>query len=728
MGVVYITGTGIITGLGYGKECTMRAFRQHESAVGKVRFLHTEHNELPVSEVPYSNDEMRQLLGIQHDTIMTRTALIGRLALKEALEEARLEPSAQRTAFINGTTVGGMDRTEMFENDFIKTHDCGSCTAMIAEQTKGFSFVTTMSTACSSAANAILIGKELIETGRADAAVVGGAECITKFHLNGFNSLMILDKETCRPFDKSRAGLNLGEGAGYIVLESERSVKKRNIKPLAILSGAANRCDAFHQTATSANGEGAYLAMTDALKYAGLEPDDIDYINAHGTGTGINDLSEGHAIMRVFGRNVPPTASVKAFIGHTTSAAGGVEAVISILALRENYMPISLNFNEKEDELEFEPLHEEKTHKEIKHVMSNSFGFGGNDTVCIFSKFGQDSSFRQDGQDLQDCSIKVSCAAQISAQNPLSDDWFENPVSFGNTTLVKSQDPDYKLFINPMAARRMGSILKRAIATSKTVMEKSGVTMPDAIITATGWGCLENTEKFLNAMTEQGESCLQPTFFINSTHNTIGSNIAILTMNHGYNNTHVHQGMSFESVLLDAVLQFETGKIKSALVGAFDEMTPQWHGYIAASRHQKNAVFDSETAFSAILSENGNVEISGIEIIHCPNPQDVTIALERICKKKNLNINDIDLLVTGHDNTPENNSIYEDFKQKFGFEDKTENFKTIFGESFTSSALGFYFSIKCLEKGYTPNNKKVNNILIYNHFNNIDHSLILLSK
>lgn len=728
MSDVYITGCGIISALGYGKEMTMDALKQHKSAVGKIRFLQTEHTELPVGEVPFSNDEMRQILGIQEDTVMTRTALIGRMALKEALDEANLNPSGQRTAFINGTTVGGMDRTELFEKDFIKTHDCGTCSEMIAEQSDGFCFVTTMSTACSSAANAILFGKELIETGRVDVAVVGGAECITRFHLNGFNTLMILDKNICRPFDKTRAGLNLGEGAGYIVLESGESVKKRNIKPLAILSGASNRCDAFHQTATSADGEGAYLAMTEALKDANLKPSDIDYINAHGTGTGINDMSEGRAIMRVFGENIPPTASVKAYIGHTTSAAGGVEAVISILALKHNYMPVSLNFNDNGDNLGFEPLHEEKPHKEIRHVMSNSFGFGGNDTVCIFSKFDQNENDLQNASLPNHFPIKITCAAHISAQKPLSDEWFSNPIQYVNGTLIKSQDADYKQFINPMTARRMGSVLKRAIATSKTVMEKSEISTPDAIITATGWGCLENTEKFLNSMTEQGETCLQPTFFINSTHNTIGSSIAILTQNHGYNNTHVQQGISFESALLDAVIQFEQGKIDSALVGAFDEMTPQWHKYLAGSGKNNGDVFNGETAVSTVLSRNGDVELVGIEIMHHPDFQHIEDSLKRLCNKKNLKINDVDLVVTGRNNCDENDAVYNEFENGFGFKNKTIRYKNIFGESFTSSSFGFYLAFECLKKGFTPENKKVNNILIYNHFNNISHTLILLSK
>lgn len=395
---VLVTGIGIISGLGYGRSATMKALREHRSAIGKIRYLGTSHD-LPVSEVPYSNEEMMDMLDIHHDTIMTRTTLIGKLALKEAIEHAHLDPKKQRTAFISGTTVGGMDKSEQYylvflsddsKNEYIKTHDCGTCSEMIADSYEGFEMMSTLSTACSSAANAILIGMELIQTGKVDVAVVGGSECITKFHLNGFNTLMILDKEQCRPFDKSRAGINLGEGAGYLVLESEESVMKRGIKPLCEVTACANCCDAYHQTASSPNGEGAYLAMTAALKEAGLETKDIDYINAHGTGTQGNDLSEGTALMRVFNDKMPPIASIKSYIGHTTSAAGGVEGVISVLALLENYMPINLNFKEKIDELSFTPHYKETEAKKLNHIMSNSFGFGGNNTVCIFSKIKEE--------------------------------------------------------------------------------------------------------------------------------------------------------------------------------------------------------------------------------------------------------------------------------------------------------------------------------------------------
>lgn len=389
---IVVTGMGIITGLGYGKKATLEALRCQHSGIGKMNYLQTIHADYPVSEVKMSDKDMRDFLKIPADKIITRTPLLGIMALHEAINDAQLyEKRPRRIAFINGTTVGGMEKSEQYYPEFIDTeayiaaHDCGTSCEAIAEFFDGFDMITTISTACSSAANAIILGANLLKTGRIDAAVVGGTECLSKFHLNGFSTLMILDKEPCRPFDATRVGLNLGEGAAYIVLEKQSDAKQRGITPLCKLSGYANTCDAFHQTASSPDGQGAYLAMRDALADAKLKPEDIDYINAHGTGTQNNDVSEGTAIMRIFNEKIPPVSSTKSFTGHTTSAAGGVESVISILALQHNFIPANLNFNEPMPDIAFAPVKENIT-KQLHHVLTNSFGFGGNDSSCIFSK------------------------------------------------------------------------------------------------------------------------------------------------------------------------------------------------------------------------------------------------------------------------------------------------------------------------------------------------------
>lgn len=398
MSNIVVTGLGIISALGMGADDTYARLLEGRSGIGKMKYLKSKHTDLPVGEVPFSDEELRENLFIRKDASITRTSLLGAAALREALASASLLPrdKSWKMALISGTTVGGMEKSEQYYYDFLHTrekdeyialHDCGACTDMIGQANPyGFEMMTTISTACSSAANAIILGANMLKLNRTDIVVVGGTECLSKFHLDGFNSLMILDHEPCRPFDKNRNGLNLGEGAAYLVMEREETARQRGVSPLCQLSGYGNRCDAFHQTASSPDGEGAYLSMMEALAMAGLQPSDIDYINAHGTGTPNNDESEGHAMMRVFGDAMPPVSSTKSYTGHTTSASGGVEAAISILALIRGFIPANLNFSEKIDSLNFTPVTEVRQGVELNHVLTNSFGFGGNDSSCIFSK------------------------------------------------------------------------------------------------------------------------------------------------------------------------------------------------------------------------------------------------------------------------------------------------------------------------------------------------------
>ena len=392
---IYITGAGVVSAIGAGKEETLTSLLAGKTGVGKMKYLASCHNDLPVGEVPFSNEEMAQELGITNSLFHTRSALMGRLALREALEEAGLKGDALREVhFISATTVGGMDRRETYfaqekvcDQNYavIATHNCGTCSEMIAEAFGEFASLSTASTACSSATNAIITGANMLRCGLAEIVVVGGTECLTKFHLNGFNALMILDSQQCRPFDRDRAGLNLGEGAAYLVLETEASMKKRGVKPLCVLSGYGNACDAFHQTASSPDGEGAYLTMQDALQLAGLRPEDIHYINAHGTGTPNNDESESHAIQRVFGNHLPPVSSTKSFTGHTTSASGSIEAVFCILALQHQFLPQNINWRNP-IEGGIIPVTDQRPQGEICHILSNAFGFGGNDSSIILSK------------------------------------------------------------------------------------------------------------------------------------------------------------------------------------------------------------------------------------------------------------------------------------------------------------------------------------------------------
>ena len=386
---VVITGMGVVSALGIGAEANLSALLRGESGVRAVRYLPTEHREFPVGEVPMSGEELRQRLSLPPG-IYSRTHLLGVLALREALEQSKLLQQ-NALALISGTTVGGMDVTEHYfpapQPAGRDIHDCGASTNEIADYFGCFEYTMTTSTACSSAMNALIMGKLLIESGERDIVVAGGSEALSLFHLNGFKSLMILDRERCRPFDHTRAGLNLGEGAAYLVLESETSALQRGAEILGVLSGGGNACDAHHQTASSEDGEGAYLAMTQAVSDAGVSPSDIGYVNAHGTGTPNNDASESAALRRVFGEKLPPVSSTKSYTGHTTSASGSIEAVFCLLAMREGFLPYQSEYQNFDEQCIVPVSGMECPRVSLRHVMCNAFGFGGNDSSIILSRY-----------------------------------------------------------------------------------------------------------------------------------------------------------------------------------------------------------------------------------------------------------------------------------------------------------------------------------------------------
>jgi len=394
---VYVTGLGMMSAIGNTVAENLDALQRGQSGIGPIRYLNTRHRDkLPVGEIKCSDEAMIEKLNLDKSNPYTRAALISIMAAKEAAESINYKPDTSvRTGLISGTTVGGMDKSEVYYQQFrttgehinyLDTHDCGDSTEKAADYLGIKDFVSTTSTACSSAANSIMLGVRMIQQGLLDRVFAGGVESLTKYHLNGFNSLMILDNEACKPFDNNRKGLNLGEGAAYIVLESEALVAKRKAHTYCHISGFGNACEAYHQTASTPDGKGAYLAMEEALKKAGLQPADIDYINAHGTGTENNDLAEGSAIQRLFAGNIPPVSSTKGFTGHATSAAGGLEAIYSILSLQEGVIFPNLNWHTQMEELSFAPVTQRLDNQQIKHVLSNSFGFGGNNSSLIFSR------------------------------------------------------------------------------------------------------------------------------------------------------------------------------------------------------------------------------------------------------------------------------------------------------------------------------------------------------
>jgi len=391
---VLITGIGVISALGQSASENQAALKKGICGIGLSGYLHSRYAEMfPAGEIKITTEALKSKLNIT-DASVTRTTVLAVQAFNEALQDAGLthgQLTSRNTALIGATTVGGMCLTDELYRDanasvtdslFLASYDCSSVFLYLQQlyQIKGL--VNTINTACSSSANAIMYGARLIKLGLADKAIVGGADSLSKFTINGFNALHILSPEICRPFDNNRQGLNLGEGAAFLVLEKEEDAG--NKKVYAEVRGYCNTSDAFHSSSLSDEGEGPYAAMKGALIAAQLQPGDIDFINAHGTATENNDEVESRAMMRVFDKQ-PVFTSTKSNTGHTLGASGAVEAVYSILNIINQEVYPSLNFTEAIKSTGLSPTTEYRK-LPINHVMSNSFGFGGNCTSLIFSK------------------------------------------------------------------------------------------------------------------------------------------------------------------------------------------------------------------------------------------------------------------------------------------------------------------------------------------------------
>ena len=331
-------------------------------------------------------------------------------AAKEAVEDSGMDLEKEdlnRIGVIYGVGIGGIHTFEeevanytlnkdtvgpKFNPFFIPKMiaDIASGQISIMYGFHGPNFTTT--SACASSSNAIADAFNYIRLGKANVIVAGGAEAaIFEAGLGGFNAMHALStrnddpERASRPFSASRDGFVMGEGAGCLILEELEHAKARGAKIYAELAGVGASADAYHLTASHPEGLGAKLVMLNALEDAELKPEDIDYINVHGTGTPSNDATEGKAIRRIFDTRIPPFSSVKAFIGHTLGASEGIEAVYSVLSIRHGLIYPNLNFHLSDEESGLIPETIFRSGLPIRHVLSNSFGFGGNNSSLVFS-------------------------------------------------------------------------------------------------------------------------------------------------------------------------------------------------------------------------------------------------------------------------------------------------------------------------------------------------------
>ena len=342
---------------------------------------------------------------------MSRADKLSLAATVQALHDAGLYPLSeefqQETGIVLGGGAGGLLEAEQFYRDYLN-HDgrnakfsalsslfCASSADRIASAFGLTGPKSTFMTACSAGATAIGCARDLIVNGHASVMITGGVEPMSRLTYAAFNALKAVDPETCRPFDKDRAGLSLGEAAAILILESLDSALRRGAKIYGEILGYGITCDSYHMTAPDEKASGAVRSMQAALQDSGLSIEQIDYINAHGTATPVNDVTETKAIKEVFGRRAysTPVSSTKSMHAHTLGASGALEAIVSVLAIQQGFIPPTVNYRQNDPQCDLDYVTSGSRKADLRAVLSNSFAFGGNNTTLIFGKYyGKDSA------------------------------------------------------------------------------------------------------------------------------------------------------------------------------------------------------------------------------------------------------------------------------------------------------------------------------------------------
>jgi 3-oxoacyl-[acyl-carrier-protein] synthase II len=387
---VLVTGLGVISPLGADTNTNLRSLLGGQDCVGPVgSFDVTKTRCKTAGQIPDEWLESAFPPG-RVSKRLHRGARMASLALREACESAK---GAKPELMVVGTTGGGMSYGEFFYRHLLASKSRKNSAQLVGNYTpqkpiqdalelNGLRIPTQiLSNACSSGSNAIGHGFELVKHGLRHCVVCGGYEPLCELVFVGFDALQAATPEKIRPFDKNRTGLVLGEGAAFLVLESEKSVAQRGAVAIAEMTGYGVSTDTYHLTQPDPSGIGPKLAMQRALASAKVEAEAIDYVNAHGTATIFNDATEGVAISELCGEIA--VSSTKSMMGHALGAAGAIEAAFCVLALREQFLPPNINFNEPDPAWKFEVIGNTSRSARVSHVLSNSIGFGGTNATLI---------------------------------------------------------------------------------------------------------------------------------------------------------------------------------------------------------------------------------------------------------------------------------------------------------------------------------------------------------
>jgi 3-oxoacyl-[acyl-carrier-protein] synthase II len=401
---VVVTGLGAVTAVGADLESTWKALVEGECGIGPLTLFDPAlYRTQTAAEVKEIRDEFINLTVRRR---MSRADRIGIIAAREAIANSGLDLRREdltRIGVVLGGGVSGLMDSEANYGELLKggkprpsrflNHQPDAITDRVSQFFELRGIKSTITTACSSSAVAMGYASDVIRMGLADVVLTGGSDVLARLTYGGFNSLRSVDPDPCRPFDRNRKGLSLGEAAGILVFEEAGRARRRGAPILAEFRGYGVTSDAYHMTAPEPTGQAGARTIAAALKSARLDPSQIDYINAHGTATPANDSAESAALKTALGSRARdiPVSSTKSMLGHTLCAAGGIEGVISVLAIRDGIAPPTIHLDEPDPECDLDYVSSGARDLEIHAVLSNSFAFGGNSAVVAFSRYATGS-------------------------------------------------------------------------------------------------------------------------------------------------------------------------------------------------------------------------------------------------------------------------------------------------------------------------------------------------
>ena len=702
--VPVITGLGLVTAAGCGVEEVWQAIATGTSGLKPLSlFQSPRYGQISVGEIQHDLAKLgAPLRGSRSDKL-------GWLATRYALADAKINLAAvaDRAGIVLGCSVGGSFDSEQFLTTLIKRgkmrarptrfHECHSAVDLIADDFGLFGPGLTLATACSSSALAIATAAEFIMRGEADVMLAGGADSLSRMTWGGFHSLLLVDAAGCRPFDATRAGMTLGEGAAMLVLEAEEVALARGAKILARLTGWGASCDAHHATAPHPEGAGALAAMQGALRRAQLDATAIDYINAHGTGTRDNDLAEARALKKLFGARVPPFSSTKRFFGHALAASGAIEAVVCVEALRRQIVPPNPGFTVPDAAIDLEPVTTLRA-AELTHVMSNSFGFGGNNAALIFSR--PEATARP--RPTQRVTAAITGLGVIGA-GAIGLREIAPPLPPGKVLVHDCGELADAAQLTPNQRRRSSRLIQMALLTARR-SHTPDPTQRVAVALGTGMGCLETAALFIENLISKDEREPMPAQFPNSVHNAPAAQIAIDQGAHGLNSAPTCGEISFESALWQGLTQLANDEADCVLTGAVDELNKyilgigqRWGNWNEQMRPGEGAMVASLVRAENLPAPSAPLaRVTAVRLGRYRRPFDAEREASWIAAA--VDLTHVDVLLSGAQGWPELDANYTAvlaaLSKRAGRKLEHQTYKERCGEFHSASAFGFSVAVE----------------------------------